>query len=73
MLELKAKKKTSPPAPTPGNTLGTASAAPETPAPSGGARAAAGVLTAVDEDEEGGEEAPVPDAFDVEDDDEMKG
>lgn len=30
----------------------------------GGAAAAAGVLTAVDEDEEGGEEAPVPEEFD---------
>ena len=72
LLELKAKKKTAPPAPTPGNTLGAPSNAPETPAQGGGARAAAGVLNAVDEDEEGGEEAPVPDAFDVEDDDEMK-
>ena len=34
---------------------------------SGGALAAAGVLNAVDEEEDG-EEAPVPDAFDVEDD-----
>ncbi|EEQ87998.1 hypothetical protein RJZ56_004693 [Blastomyces dermatitidis] len=32
--------------------------------PSGGAAAAAGVLTAVDEDEEGAEEAPVPNEFD---------
>lgn len=32
-----------------------------------GAAAAAGVLTAVDEDGEGGEEAPVPDEFEVED------
>lgn len=31
---------------------------------SGGAAAAAGVLTAVDEDEEGAEEAPVPEDFD---------
>ncbi|EEP77876.1 hypothetical protein UREG_02725 [Uncinocarpus reesii 1704] len=42
---------------------------PSTPQPAGvsaagsGAAAAAGVLTAVDEDEEGGEEAPVPDEF----------
>jgi len=35
-----------------------------------GARAAAGVLTAVDEDEEGAEEAPVPEAFEVEEEDE---
>jgi 26S proteasome regulatory subunit N2 len=39
---------------------------PQTPsnnAPGAGAAAAAGVLTAVDEDEEGDEEAPVPDEF----------
>jgi 26S proteasome regulatory subunit N2 len=41
-------------------------------APLSGAAAAAGVLTAVDEDEEGGEEAPVPDAFEVDDDEEME-
>ncbi|KAI5292235.1 proteasome regulatory particle base subunit, partial [Ascosphaera atra] len=35
-----------------------------------GAAAAAGVLTAVDEDEEGGEDAPVPGAFDYESDNE---
>lgn len=34
----------------------------------GGAALAAGVLTAVDEDEEGGEEAPVPDEFGYETD-----
>jgi 26S proteasome regulatory subunit N2 len=54
---------------------------PATPTPAetddvqmGGASAAAGVLTAWDEDEEGGEEAPVPDAFEVEesDEDEMR-
>ena len=33
-----------------------------------GAAAAAGVLTAVDEDEEGGEEAPVPHEFDYDSD-----
>lgn len=33
------------------------------PAVAAGAAAGAGVLTAVDEDEEGGEEAPVPDEF----------
>jgi 26S proteasome regulatory subunit N2 len=40
--------------------------APHTPAPEygGGAAAAAGVLTAVDEDNEGDEEAPVPGDFD---------
>jgi len=34
------------------------------PGTGSGAAAAAGVLTAVDEDQEGDEEAPVPDAFD---------
>ena len=39
--------------------------APQTPGGAGsGAAAAAGVLTAVDEDEEGAEEAPVPEEFD---------
>lgn len=38
--------------------------APQTPIAAGGAAAAAGVLTAVDEDEEGAEEAPVPEEFD---------
>lgn len=42
------------------------------PMGAGGAAAAAGVLTAVDEDEEGGEEAPVPEAFEVDEDDEME-
>ena len=39
----------------------------------GGAAAAAGVLTAVDEDEEGGEEAPVPDEFEYHSDNEGEG
>jgi len=48
---------------------GEIAAVPHTPVASGavmgaGAAAAAGVLTAVDEDEEGAEEAPVPDEFD---------
>lgn len=38
------------------------------PGNTGGASAAAGVLTAVDEDEDG-EEAPVPDEFEVDEDD----
>ncbi|EAS30093.2 26S proteasome regulatory subunit Rpn2 [Coccidioides immitis RS] len=43
---------------------GQAETAPQVPAVGGsGAAAAAGVLTAVDEDEESGEEAPVPDEF----------
>lgn len=74
LLELKAKKKTTPSAPAPGQPLGggadTTMAEPFTPARAGGAAAAAGVLNAVDEDEEGGEEAPVPDEFEVEEDDE---
>lgn len=77
LLELKAKKKTAPPAPTAGNTAGAASAAAAGNNGGGsdaaGARAAAGVLTAVDEDVEGGEEAPVPEPFDVEDDEEREG
>lgn len=36
----------------------------------GGALAAAGVLNAVDEDDDDGEEAPVPDAFDVDEEEE---
>ena len=48
-----------------------ASNAPQTPAPAeSGAAAAAGVLTAIDEDEEGGEEAPLPDEFDYRSDSE---
>ena len=85
LLELKARKKTTVSAPTPGQQLGGngdrsdfASAmsgfAPVTPggfgAGSGGAAAAAGVLNAVDEDDEGGEEAPVPDEFEVESEEE---
>jgi 26S proteasome regulatory subunit N2 len=50
-------------------------AAPQTPAQgvsmgAGGAAAAAGVLTAIDEDEEGAEEAPVPEEFDYHSDNE---
>ena len=37
-----------------------------------GASAAAGVLNAVDEDVEGGEEAEVPDEFEVSDDEEVE-
>jgi 26S proteasome regulatory subunit N2 len=85
LLELKARKKTTVSAPTPGQQLGSNSGdrndfasaisgfAPVTPggfgAGSGGAAAAAGVLNAVDEDDEGGEEAPVPDEFEVESED----
>lgn len=53
---------------TPG--AGASTTAPETPAPAGGAAAAAGVLTAVDEDAEGEEEATVPKEFDYYTDDE---
>jgi len=58
-----------------GNTLGGASQAPQTPArqttgqdeaTGAGVAAAAGVLTAIDEDEEGAEEAPVPEEFEYE-------
>ncbi|KAK5171715.1 proteasome regulatory particle base subunit [Saxophila tyrrhenica] len=74
LLELKAKKKTAPPAPTAnGNTVGPAPGAGNADQGAAGARAAAGVLTTVDEDDEGGEEAPCPEAFDVEDDEEMEG
>ena len=74
LLELKAKKKTAPPGPAPatnGAAAGDTNMADAAPAGSGAA-AAAGVLNAVDEDEEGGEEAPVPDEFEVEDE-EMEG
>lgn len=75
LLELKAKKKpATAAAPVPGQ--------PQTPQQNrdandmevdesaAGARAAAGVLNAVDEDDEGGEEAEVPDEFEVEDEEE---
>ena len=70
-IELKASKVEAKPGPsaTPGSDptgQGRANEAPvpQTPISAGsGAAAAAGVLTAVDEDEEGAEEAPVPDEF----------
>ena len=50
-----------------GQTIGGSSRMPQTPVreavSAGGAAAAAGVLTAVDEDEEGAEEAPCPEEF----------
>ncbi|KAM3415763.1 26S proteasome regulatory subunit RPN2 [Cercospora zeina] len=74
LLELKAKKKTAAAAPAPGAGNASASAPRDTNmggfeaafASAGltGAAAGAGVLTAVDEDDDG-EEAPVPDAFQV--------
>lgn len=75
LLELKAKKKrTAPAVSAPGALSGSAGGAePSTPvriprdAEMSGTEAAAGVLTAVDEDGEGVEEAPCPDAFEVED------
>lgn len=87
LLELKARKKDTASAPTPGQPLGGGRGGersafesalsdfmPVTPggagAGSGGAAAAAGVLNAVDEDVEGGEEAPVPDEFEVESEEE---
>jgi len=86
LLELKARKKATASAPTPGQQLGggrgersafesaLSDFMPVTPggvgAGAGGAAAAAGVLNAVDEDVEGGEEAPVPDEFEVESEEE---
>ena len=73
VIELKATKVETKPAPAAqgqaaqGQTAD--QAASRTPA-QGGAAAAAGVLTAVDEDEEGGEEAPVPEEFDYHTDNE---
>lgn len=74
LLDLKVKKKAAAaPAPVPGQTTG----APFTPARQmdidmSGTEAAAGVLNAVDEDIEGGEEAEVPDEFEVESEDEAR-
>ncbi|KAK0903214.1 proteasome regulatory particle base subunit [Friedmanniomyces endolithicus] len=76
LLEMKARKRTAPPAPTPRQTTGSAGAARDTdmadasavPAGAAGAAAAAGVLTAIDEDEEGAQEAPVPEEFEVSED-----
>jgi 26S proteasome regulatory subunit N2 len=64
-LELKASKVEAKPAPeSTGQQRGDAAPPPHTPVSAGsGAAAAAGVLTAIDEDEEGGEEAPLPDEF----------
>jgi 26S proteasome regulatory subunit N2 len=73
LLELKAKKKTAAAAPAPG--AGPAQSSRDvamsdfaTGNNAEGASSAAGVLTAVDEDEDG-EEAPVPDEFEVDEDD----
>lgn len=65
LLELKVKK--APAQPAPG--AGPSAVGPVTPdahmgEEATGAAAGAGVLTAVDEDDEDGEEAPVPDEFD---------
>jgi 26S proteasome regulatory subunit N2 len=70
-LELKASKVDTKPAPSAtsgpestGQDRANDAPAPHTPvSAASGAAAAAGVLTAVDEDEEGGEEAPLPDEF----------
>lgn len=73
VMELKATKVETKPAPSaqgPASQAQTANQTrPQTPAQGastvdGGAAAAAGVLTAVDEDEEGAEEAPLPEEFD---------
>lgn len=77
LLELKAKK-TVDKAATPQTQTGNANAAggSRDAATSrqaiGGAAEAAGVLTAVDEDEEGGEEAEIPREFDYYSDDEAE-
>jgi 26S proteasome regulatory subunit N2 len=47
-----------------GSQLSTPNAGRNEPGTGSGAAAAAGVLTAIDEDQEGDEEAPVPDGFD---------
>lgn len=71
LIERKIKKPTTRPAP--------ASAVPTTPgndgedAQAGNANDAAAVLTAIDEDEEGGEEAQLPDEFDYYSDPEQDG
>jgi 26S proteasome regulatory subunit N2 len=70
-IELKASKVEAKPGPSTtsgaestGQERGNEAPVPQTPVAAGsGAAAAAGVLTAVDEDEEGAEEAPVPDEF----------
>lgn len=49
---------------TAGSQQSTPGAGRNEPGTGSGAAAAAGVLTAVDEDQEGDEEAPMPDAFD---------
>ncbi|EME87497.1 uncharacterized protein MYCFIDRAFT_212910 [Pseudocercospora fijiensis CIRAD86] len=70
LLELKARKKTASAAPAPGApaTSSNDTAMEDLGVPAfGGAAAAAGVLTAVDEDDDG-EEAPVPDEFEVDED-----
>lgn len=74
-IPLTISKKPVAPAPSVQNTAGTGAAVPQTPArgigqqsTGSGAAAAAGVLTAVDEDEEGGEEAEMPGEFQYESD-----
>ena len=75
VIELKASKVEAKPAPAEPTSAGAATGQTlqdrinealtrQTPIAAGGAAAAAGVLTAVDEDEEGTEEAPVPEEFD---------
>jgi 26S proteasome regulatory subunit N2 len=63
---MKAKKNVQPAATAPHNPFGSLARIPasQLPAVPSGAAEAAGVLTAVDEDEEEWEEAPVPDEFD---------
>lgn len=83
LMELKAKKKAQPAAAAPGSSSRGPQMGNDPFSRGGGedqdmmdaiqssltgAAAGAGVLTAVDEDEEGGEEAPVPDEFEVDED-----
>ena len=80
-IELKASKVEAKPGPSAasgaesmGQDRAIEAATPQTPVSAGsGAAAAAGVLTAVDEDEEGAEEAPVPDEFEYFSENEDKG
>lgn len=81
IIPLKVSKVEAPP-PTAGNTVGAGQAPPQTPAGQriggdvedeatavgAGVAAAAGVLTAIDEDEEGVEDAPLPAEFEYESD-----
>jgi 26S proteasome regulatory subunit N2 len=64
LIELKARKMVKAAAPTNPTAAPTLSGEPVAPSTPGGAQEAAGVLTAIDEDQEGGEEAVCPGEFD---------